>query len=634
MILIWPHRTSRWPSWSWNPNTDCGWGSCAGDVFEVAAGSSFLVLDCCHAGGFAEIERGHRSLEHAFDEIYTRQLSRHSALLACPKDERARERADLQHGVFTSHLLAGLRGAAAGADGTVTFDELGGYVAAQNLRPSPGFFVHGWGRTTVLTRPGRPAPVPAAVMAPSPATPDAHIEPLGSPLDGCVGPLVRLLGRAFREGMWPRPDGSSAQPSALIALIRYAVEAASAALVVFDPQTHRVDAASGPFDGAALGGILSELGRQSAASRRASLGHVHVEEGGRQTLVVPLAHENGGRVVCLVAVDPAPTLFDMGEPLATVLQVLWRAAAVHDALLAEVEVLTALRRSYGRLPLPIYHYCFDLYRQLLGSVVMVFEPVISLSPNPSFIGVHSWEALARRSESERSAPKELLDAAHVWGDQFVIERDTTLATRAILSYADAHAASAWQQGVPSPVSINVAVRSLLSDAYADAVDAARTSAGLGPWKVTLEISERDQIAPAAGEVWLPTEMAYFKARLEKLARRLRIHFAVDDFGVGYSSLDRLSVLTLTQIKVDRAILHHELVLDELALVVKVAERAIGAPRAVVVEGFDEEAPVALGDIHRRGIEFVQGYITDVTASPRLQSLNEDRCRRIAAMLEP
>jgi EAL domain-containing protein (putative c-di-GMP-specific phosphodiesterase class I) len=322
----------------------------------------------------------------------------------------------------------------------------------------------------------------------------------------------------------------------------------------------------------------------------------------------------------------------MGEPLATVLQAMWRVASAHDALQAEVEVLTALRRAYGRIPLRIYNYCFDLYRQLLGSVVMVFEPVVSLSPNPAMIGVHSWEALARRGENERRAPFDLLNAAHVWGDQFVIERDCALATKAIKSYGQAHAQSSWQNRVPSPISINVAVRSLLSPVYAQAVEAARAEAGLGWWKVTLEISERDPIAPATGEVWQPTPIAYFKRRLEILARSLRVNFAVDDFGVGHSSLDRLSMLTLAQIKVDRAILHHELALDELSLVVKVAEQAAAAPRPVVVEGFDDDSPVALRDIHRCGIEYVQGYITDMTASTRLQPLGEDRCRRIAAML--
>ena len=615
-----------------NPDLGLRMGFLRWDVFEVAAGSSFLVLDCCHAGGFADVERSaarNRTLQHAFDEAYSRQLSRHCALLACPTNEAARERGELGHGVFTSHLLHGLRGAAVGPDGNVTFDELGAYVVNQDIAPAPGFFVHGWAGRTVLTRPGHSAGRPAA----TPSTVDVaalNIEPLSGPLDRCVTPLVRLLGKAFRDGRWPRAN-EQPPPAALIGLVRHATEAASAAVVSFGPGRHRIEAVSGPFDAGALAGVLAEMGRQVAAGGRANLGHVGSEDSGRQTLVVPVGRAEE-QTTGVVVVDPPRTLFDMGEPLATVLQALWQAASAHDALLAEVKVLTALRRAYGRLPLRIYNYSFDLYRQLLGSVVMVFEPVMSLSPNPAMIGVHSWEALARRSENERRAPADLLNAAHVWGDQFVIERDCALAAKAIKSYGQAHAQSTWQNRVPSPISINVAVRSLLSSVYAQAVEAARAEAGLGWWKVTLEISERDPIAPAPDEVWQPTPIAYFKRRLETLARSLRVNFAVDDFGVGHSSLDRLSMLTLTQIKVDRAILHHDLALDELALVVKVAEQAVAAPRPVVVEGFDEESPVALRDIHRCGIEYVQGYITDVTASTWLQPLGEDRCRRIAAML--
>lgn len=618
-----------------NPDLGLRMGFLLRDVFEVAAGSSFLVLDCCHAGGFADVERSaarHRTLRHALDEAYARQLSRHSALLACPTNEAARERAELGHGVFTSHLLRGLRGQAVGPDGSVTFDELGAYLLNQDLVPQPGFFVHGWGGRTILTRPGRrpgwPASAPSTMEQ---AMPAIDIEPLGGPLDRCVTPLIRLLGKAFRDGRWPRPAEHPPAPHDLVGLMRHAAEAESAALVAFGPDSHQVEAVSGPFEATALGGLLAGLAREVSAGGRANLGHVCTEEGGRQTLVVPVGREQD-RVLCLVAVGPAGMLFDMGEPLATALQALWRTASTHDALLAEVEVLTSLRRAYGRLPLRIYNYCFDLYRQLLNTVVMVFEPVMSLSTNPAMIGVHSWEALARRSENERRAPAELLNVAHVWGDQFIIERDCILAANAIKSYGQAHATSSWQNRVPSPISINVAVRSLLSQVYAQAVEAARAEAGLGWWKVTLEISERDPIAPPPGEVWLPTPIAYFKRRLEALARSLRVNFAVDDFGVGHSSLDRLSMLTLTQIKVDRAILHHELALDELSLVVKVAEHAVAAPRPVVVEGFDEDSPVALRDIHRCGIEYVQGYITDVTASTRLQPLGEDRCRRIASML--
>src|SRR5206468_7067755 len=132
-------------------------------------------------------------------------------------------------------------------------------------------------------------------------------------------------------------------------------------------------------------------------------------------------------------------------------------------------------------------------------LIMVFQPVISLDRRPAGVGIHSYEALARRAESEMRAPLNVLQAAHAWGDRFIIERDAMLLTKAIHSYAEAHANGPWD--VTKPVSVNVAVRSLLSDAYVAMVRNALAEADLDPRTVTLEISEQDAIRPAADEVW-------------------------------------------------------------------------------------------------------------------------------------
>lgn len=610
------------------------------DVFGVAPCSSFLVLDCCHAGGFADAERtvaSDRSLRHAFDEFYARQLSRHSALLACPTNATTRERADLRHGVFTFHLLAGLEGAAAGADGTVTFEGLAGYVAALDLDPKPGLFVHGFGRTTVLTRPRPKGPATQSVhLVLEPLTPPSEIVTLANPLDDAVDPLLRLVQVAFRGNQWPPLRGRHADSaSAQVALVQSALDATAAAVVNFGSDTFDIAAVSGRFERDGLPGVLTQLSRRVGEDGGANLGYICSEQSRYRTLAVPVAFERDNRVVCVVALDPARALLAMGEPLATVVRALWRADQRHDGLLAELGVLTALRGYFGRLPLAVFNYAFNIYRQLLSSIIMVFEPVMSLSTNPAMVGVHSWEALARRQADDRAAPRDLLEAAHVWGDQFVVERDRVIARQAILAYAQAHSRGTGRHGVPDPVSINVAVRSLLRDEYADAVEAAIEEAGLGPHKVTLEISERDAIAPSKDEVWLPNPIRYFQERLGVLGRRLRVNFAVDDFGVGHASLDRLAKLTLAQIKVDREILHHPLALAELSLVVNMAEQVLpgandGSVRPVIVEGFDDESPVRLRDIYRCGIRYVQGYITERPASPELHSLRQDVRERVAA----
>jgi EAL domain-containing protein (putative c-di-GMP-specific phosphodiesterase class I) len=264
---------------------------------------------------------------------------------------------------------------------------------------------------------------------------------------------------------------------------------------------------------------------------------------------------------------------------------------------------------------------------------MVFQPVISLSRRPQGVGIHSYEALARRAEADTRAPLNALQVAHVWGERFIIERDSLLLAKAIESYTEADTNGPGHG--TRPVSINVAVRSVLSDAYIDVVRKTLDQADLDPRVVTLEISEQDPIEPSPGEVWSDEPLAYFHRRLTNLARDLEIGFAVDDFGVGYSSLARMAELPLTQIKVDRAVLHHPLALDELDLVVRVAGHHLGRspdPRVVIVEGFDDESPVTLNDIFARRIRYVQGYISGVMASTSLPLLGPADQARIAELV--
>ncbi|MFF0822812.1 EAL domain-containing protein [Micromonospora haikouensis] len=263
---------------------------------------------------------------------------------------------------------------------------------------------------------------------------------------------------------------------------------------------------------------------------------------------------------------------------------------------------------------------------------MVFQPVVELDQRPAGVSIHSFEALARRGDGEVRAPLGALQMSYVWGDRFIIERDSLLLGKAIRSYAAADADAPWHG--TKPLSVNVAVRSLLSDSYLHQVSAALAEAGMHPRTLTLEISEQDAIQPGPGERWPQEPLAYFHRRLTDLARKLRISFAVDDFGVGYASLARMAELPLTQIKVDRAVLHHPLAVEELALVARVARHAsdlgqASTPRAVIVEGFDDAAPVTLKQIYDLGIHHVQGFFSGAVASTSLHQLDQAVRERIA-----
>ncbi|WSX88752.1 EAL domain-containing protein [Micromonospora sp. NBC_00898] len=597
------------------------------DVFEAFAGTSFLILDCCHAGIYLDADLRHAEAM----QTYRTQVDRHSALLACPNGSAARESDEHRQGVLTHHLLRALRGEAADDSGRVSFGQMATFVAEQGIEPPPVQLVHMWGPTTVLTQP--PVSRHDRQALSSPANPGIT-RPCKSPLEELSSSIVQLLGRVFRSKAHPMQQSHQQGQAERVEIIRYALDADSVAVVEFSGRRIGVVNSTARFNKEELRPLL-ELSAADAIQYRTSMpGHIVSNDAGRRLLCVPLSYEDD-RTLTLTVVDPALAPLDMGEPLAVMLRTIWDSNPLADPLEAEMRVMTALRTNFGRLPLNLYQYAFSLYQKLIGSMIMVFQPVVELDLRAAGVSIQSYEALARRGDQEVRAPLVALQMAHAWGDRFIIERDALLLAKAVHSYAAADAEAPWQG--TKPLSVNVAVRSLLSDSYLTQVSKALAEADLNPRTLTLEISEQDAIQPGPGERWPQEPLAYFHRRLTELARELRISFAVDDFGVGYASLARMAELPLTQIKVDRAVLHHPLAVEELELVARVARDGLHrghAPnaRAVIVEGYDDEAPVGLKQIYDLGIHHVQGYFCGEVASTSLRPLNQSVRERIAALV--
>lgn len=598
------------------------------DIFDAFAGTSFLVLDCCNAGAYLESDL--RRTDSV--STYGPQIDRHSALLSCPDGAAARETEAYEHGVLTYHLLRALRGEAADLDGRVSFAQMANFVAEQPIDPVPGQLVQIWGPTTVITQPSatrhkRKQPLTQSVSV-------AKVVNCENPLERCTSSINQLLARILRPGERIPRQRESSRDTRRPEIIRHALEAEALAVVEFSASGAKAFDVTARFNVHEMQPLLDQSSTYAFPAQTTMLGHVASDDSGRRILSVPLSHDKT-RSLVLVVVDPALSLLEMGEPLAAMLQALWKLDFLEDPLQSEIQVLTALRTAFGRLPVSLYEHCFALYKDLVGSLAMVFQPVVSLDKRAHGVGIHSYEALARRVESDVRAPVELLKLAHAWGDRFILERDAVLLTKAVRSYAQADAVGPWD--ITKPISINVAVRSVLSDSYLAMVSSVLAEAHLDPRTVTLEVSERDPIEPAADEVWPEEPLKYFHRRLTQLARDLEISFAVDDFGVGYASLARMAELPLTQIKVDRAVLHHPLALDELDLVVRVARYAsdlghASSPRVVVVEGFDEESPVTLQQIFEKRIRYVQGFVTGEPALTSLRPLSEELRDRVAALV--
>ncbi|MFM7059334.1 MAG: caspase domain-containing protein [Planctomycetota bacterium] len=125
---------------------------------EIQARRVVLILDACHSGGIqgfpqtlAASDVSPKSIELVFEQALQPALGERSnrciyVLTSCDEAESSLEAPDLQHGLFTHWLLAGLSGAAdANGDAVVTMDELYDLVH-QQVPQSAAWYGHIDGR--------------------------------------------------------------------------------------------------------------------------------------------------------------------------------------------------------------------------------------------------------------------------------------------------------------------------------------------------------------------------------------------------------------------------------------------------------------------------------------------------------
>jgi EAL domain-containing protein (putative c-di-GMP-specific phosphodiesterase class I) len=630
----WSHRTDAYlvtpdldeSALSADPDAGLRMAFLARDVLRLFAGTSMLILDCCQAGRVTTTE--------SVDMIGVdgRDDPRSAMLVACAPDGRS--------GLLTQAVLAALSGRAVDDGGVVTFEAMTDQVLELGIDPAPAVLRHSQG-TTVLTRPGVAASGPGR-PAPPPGRGNVRITSLEGPLDRHGSEIRRLIGRLSRMARQQVLSDASVAGFSRVEYLRSAVEADAVAYLSYGPAGLTAIDATSRFDLEDVRHLLRTAdGDGGFPLDPRWFGHV-AQGGGRRLWCAPLDRSENN-VLLLAVTDPPAWLTDLGQPGAKVLETVWRADFSAAPADAEIEVLTALRRAFGRLPGELFAECLERYQEVLESFAIVFQPIVTIGETWSQVGVHSYEALARRTLQDRSAPWAMLQLAHTWGDHFVVVRDKIILAKALTAYAAAHDLGPWD--VPKPVSVNVSVRSLLNDSYIDRLRNLIADLHLDPSSVTLEISEQDPIEPWAGEQWREAPHTYFHNRLAAIVRDVGVAFAVDDFGSGYASISRMAELPLTQIKVDRAILHHRQAQHELELVVTVARDEAHATRIVIVEGVDDMSPLTLRQIYKRGIKHVQGHITgergaaDLRALPvavrkdlasRVRGDDEDRPARLTA----
>lgn len=146
-----------------------------------------------------------------------------------------------------------------------------------------------------------------------------------------------------------------------------------------------------------------------------------------------------------------------------------------------------------------------------------------------------------------------------------------------------------------PISINISVRQFLHEKFMDKITEILETTGLAPEYLKLEITE--SIAMQSGKVIDDL----------KQLREIGIKIAIDDFGIGYSSLNYLKILPVDSIKLDKAFIDDVVKNNYDATIVEsVIKVAKSLNLSVIAEGVEDKAQLSF--LKEKGCDKVQGFI--------------------------
>ncbi len=212
-----------------------------------------------------------------------------------------------------------------------------------------------------------------------------------------------------------------------------------------------------------------------------------------------------------------------------------------------------------------------------GGIRPYFQPVVDLAAP----GVVYLEALARW----QVPPSGFIPLAEELG--LIVALDRQILERALDQLL------AWGDGSLA-VGVNLSPQSLNRETLADEVEGLLRARGLEPVRLVLEVTEAALILPR-GEQNL------------KALHRLGVRLAVDDFGTGYASLERLVGLPFDYLKIPRRFIRELTAGRESAAIVAgighLAEHLGVRAIAEGVESGEEEAR-----LRRLGIALAQGFL--------------------------
>lgn len=226
-------------------------------------------------------------------------------------------------------------------------------------------------------------------------------------------------------------------------------------------------------------------------------------------------------------------------------------------------------------------------------LILHYQPIVEL-PSRRLVAV---EALVRWDHPKRGllAPDHFIPLAEKHG---LMDELTDFVVRRAIQQA-----SRWKRDFPVSISINLSSANLHDAEFPDRMEALCREGGVDPERIWFELTETATTSDARG----------LKTILSRL-RLKRFRLAIDDFGIGYSSMMQLRALPFSELKIDKSFVDDLLHSEDSAIIVDAIIALAGAFRmSVVAEGIETEQQLAA--LVRRGCRMAQGYLLARPAPP-------------------
>lgn len=244
--------------------------------------------------------------------------------------------------------------------------------------------------------------------------------------------------------------------------------------------------------------------------------------------------------------------------------------------------------QYGKERINERVYWNDRVKQILSEDTfdLYFQPIIHVSTRV----VSHYECLLRvpGEKGEMISPVKFIAAAERGG---LIQRMDELVISKVMSYARL----LKQRGIQARLSVNLSGLSFRNENLVSHIHKQLTQNDLDPSYIIFEITETAAVADMEVAIRVVQEI-----------RRLGCEFALDDFGVGFSSLHYLKRLPVDYLKIDGSFvsrLHEDA--DDQVLVRALVTIAKAFGQKTVAEFVDNEHVLAVLD--ELSVDYAQGY---------------------------